>query len=239
MKWRLLVLVFLIIALALAAWSLSHHLHLQQIASHEQELRQTIERHPITAFAIALVVNYVLCLVPGTSGKTIAMGWFFGFWRALLIAEASLVLAAVTMFTFSRFLFAGYIRRRWQRWMALMDNQVRKEGAFYLLTLRLMHAPYTAINYLAGASCMPLKTFVWTTALGMLPGNVVFALLGSHLPTLREVAKHGPHSLLRPWLIVTLGATAVLPYAGRWIAKKWLKRRARLAGEPSAAKTSA
>ena len=75
--------------------------------------------------------------------------------------------------------------------LSLMNRHIEKEGAFYLLTLRMAHAPYSIVNPVSGASRVPMWTFVWTTAIGLLPGTAVWAYVGVRLPSLRDLANSG------------------------------------------------
>jgi len=53
-------------------------------------------------------------------------------------------------------------------------------GHLYLLTLRLMPVfPFFLINILTGLINIPLRTFIWTTSLGIIPGSLVYAFAGS------------------------------------------------------------
>ena len=87
----------------------------------------------------------------------------------------------------------------------------------YLLTLRFAHAPFSLLNYTAGAATdVSLRTFWWTTQLGLLPGNLVFVYAGTRLPTLDELMFSGPLSLLDGPLVAALCGTVFLP----WLARK-------------------
>ncbi|RMF41243.1 MAG: DedA family protein [Planctomycetota bacterium] len=225
---RMVLLAGIIVALTIVGWLLRDRLSLQEIADHELELRGQIDQHPWMALLAGLAINLLLAMIPGTSGKSIVMGWLFGFWRGLLIVEAALTTAALTSFFLSRYCLRDYLERRWQHWLMHLNKHLKKDGAFYLLTLRMLHAPYTAVNYIAGASQLDPWTFAWTTALGLLPGSIVFVFLGSRLPTLHELAQHGVHSLLQPWLVIALGMSAVLPYVVRQLGRRilaWRRRR--------------
>ena len=64
-----------------------------------------------------------------------------------------------------------------------------RNGASYLLTLRLIPVfPFFLINFLAGLTKVPLRTFLWTTSLGIIPGTVVFAFAGQQLGSINSPA---------------------------------------------------
>lgn len=62
------------------------------------------------------------------------------------------------------------------------DRAVASVGWPTLLFLRLMPAvAFTAVNWAAGLTSLDRRTFVWTTALGILPGAVLFTSSGTGL----------------------------------------------------------
>ncbi len=194
---------------------------LEELARHEWELRQWISEHGWKAVFVGLVAYTVVSMVPGAVGKTVAAGWLFGFWNATLISTVGLTLSAMTSFGLSRFVLREWVERRLEHFVWRINAALEKEGAFYLLTLRLMHAPFSVINYASGVCRVRAATFFWTTALGLLPSNAVHAWLGAQLPTLDEVAREGVESLLEPWLIACWVALALLPWLGKWAVRRW------------------
>ena len=97
---------------------------------------------------------------------------------------------------------------------------MKDDGALYLLTLRLAHAPFSIMNYAAGAGTdVSFRTFWWTTQLGLLPGNIVFVFAGTRLPSLEALVRRGPLSLLDGPMIIALAATVFLP----WLARKMIQ----------------
>jgi uncharacterized membrane protein YdjX (TVP38/TMEM64 family) len=65
------------------------------------------------------------------------------------------------------------------------DRVVARAGWPLLLGLRLLPTvAFTAINWAAGLTMMRRRTFFWTTALGILPGALLFTATGAGLGTL-------------------------------------------------------
>ena len=104
--------------------------------------------------------------------------------------------------------------RLWSRFGYSLDrvNQgFEGEGGFYLLLLRLIHAPYTFVNYAMGATRVRLRTFWWATQLGLLPGNVVFVYAGSRFPSLQDIAHGGAQQVWTPDVVLALLLVALFP----------------------------
>ncbi len=59
-----------------------------------------------------------------------------------------------------------------------LDGFIQREGAVGMLTLRLIPlVSFNALNYAAGLTQMTWRQFLWTTGLGILPMEVLLALL--------------------------------------------------------------
>lgn len=216
-RWMLLL---LLVVLGAGWWFFWDRLSLEALFQQESRLRELVETFPITSFIVGMIVYTAASLVPGTGGKAIVFGWLFGFWRGLFIVNVSLSVAAVIAFLTVRYFFYDWVHRRLPRVVTRVDKALQRDGAFYLLMLRLVHAPYTLTNYAAGATDVRTRTFWWTTQLGMLPGNIAVVLTGSQLPTLKQVAREGVWSLidLPLWIAVTM--TALIPVAVRWFIRR-------------------
>ena len=102
-----------------------------------------------------------------------------------------------------------------------IQKRIDRDGAMYLLTLRLAHAPFSLMNYaVAAGTNVRFSTFWWTTQIGLLPGNVVFVYAGTRLPTLEELVVAGPIGLLDGPMIAALAGTVFLP----WLVRKLIHR---------------
>ena len=217
MRRFLALLLLILVAAAVGWWFYGDDVTWKSLLEQEQALRTAVQEHPVVSLAIGFVVYVMTSLIPGTTGKAILYGWLFGFWAALFIVSLALTIAAVISFLLGRYLLREYVVRRFAGWIDRVDNAVTREGPFYLITLRLLHAPYTLINYSSGATAMTTWTFSWTTLVGMLPGNLVFVLAGSRLPTLKHLTEKGIWSLVDLRLFAVLSVMALLPVVSRWL----------------------
>lgn len=184
---------------------------LEWVAEREDWLRSKIGSAPIACYLLGLVCYIGLSLIPGTAGKSIVFGWFFGFVAAFFLVEIGLTIAAILSFLIGRFAVRRLLHRRWQVYLRWISKKFEQEGAFHLLWLRMAHAPLTLVNYGAGATDIPLTTFWWTTHVGILPATLVYTFVGSRIPNIRTVAEQGVLAIVDPWLLVILVAIAFLP----------------------------
>ena len=215
-KHKIIIVLITVILLIVLTWFVNSYFSLVDLVDQEQRFRTYIALNPRRAFVVGFSLYMLLALVPGTGGKAIIWGWLFGFWQAMFIVTVGLTLAAMIIFSISRYLFQKSVERRYTRFLSLMNKHLEREGAFYLLTLRLAHAPFSIVNPVCGASRVRTWTFFWTTAVGLIPANAIWAYVGNRLPSLRELADHGAGSLIDLPLIVALVACALMPLLIRW-----------------------
>lgn len=218
---KLLIPFLLLVVLAALGITLSRYASLEWLLQNDRWLRNTITARPFSACMTAFVVYLVLSLIPGTAGKSIILGWLFGLVTGVLIVNLALVSASMVSFLVCRHYLQAEVQSRFGLYLRPIQKRMEADGVLFLLTLRLAHAPFTLMNYAAGAgTAVPLRTFWWTTHLGLLPGNIVFVYAGTRLPTLDELAEKGPLHILDWPMVAALAATVVLP----WLAKKLIHR---------------
>jgi uncharacterized membrane protein YdjX (TVP38/TMEM64 family) len=209
------------ILLTTLAWYINNYISLDELVDQENRLRAAIAANPWRSFVIGFCIYTVLALVPGTGGKAIAYGWLFGFWQAVTIVTVGLTIAAMAIFFLSRYLIRESIERRYTDFLTLMNKHLEKEGAFYLVTLRMIHAPFSIVNPVSGASRVQTWIFFWTTVVGLLPANAIWVYVGIRLPSLRELASSGPESLIDLPLIGALVVCGTLPFLIRWLVSQF------------------
>ena len=89
-----------------------------------------------------------------------------------------------------------------------------------MLTLRMLHVPFTLVNYAAGATSLPAQTFAWTTFIGLIPSTAIFVGLGDGLPTLEQLATEGAKGLLSWPLAAALVLMGIVPWLLRLLIRR-------------------
>ncbi|MBL4826514.1 MAG: FAD-dependent oxidoreductase, partial [Spongiibacteraceae bacterium] len=87
------------------------------------------------------------------------------------------------------YLLRGSVQRRFSHQIKAIDRGIEKDGAFYLLTLRLVPLfPFFVVNSLMGLTVIKTKTYFWVSQLGMLAGTLVYVNAGRELAKLDSLS---------------------------------------------------
>jgi pyruvate/2-oxoglutarate dehydrogenase complex dihydrolipoamide dehydrogenase (E3) component/uncharacterized membrane protein YdjX (TVP38/TMEM64 family) len=210
---------------AVAAFLLSparEWLNLDSLKANREWLAGIVEERPLIAIAAFFLVYVVATALsfPGAGILTLAAGAIFGLWRGLVIVSFASSIGASLAFLGSRYLFRDWVKARFGRRVDAIDRGIDRDGAFYLLSLRLNPAvPFFLINLGMGLTRKRLATFYLVSQVGMLPGTFVYVNAGTQLgriDSLRDVVSPG---LLLSLLLISLFPLVAKLFVG------WLRRR--------------
>ncbi|MGV0974933.1 MAG: FAD-dependent oxidoreductase [Azonexus sp.] len=215
MQFRRLALV-LTVGLAIAAFfafDLGQYLNLQTLKTQQAAIQSFHANSPllsVAAYFVIYVVTTALSL-PGAVLLTLAGGAVFGLlWGTVIISFASTI-GATLAFLMSRFLLRDLVAKRFGQRLTAIDEGVRREGAFYLFTLRLVPViPFFLINLLLGLTTMKARTFYWVSQVGMLAGTIVYVNAGTQLGKLDSLS-----GILSPGLLGSFVLLGIFPLIAR------------------------
>lgn len=189
-------------------------LTLANLASQESALRAYGIEHPVLVYglAFAIYVGVTGLSLPGAAVLTLAFGWYFGLARGLVLVSFASTTGATAAFLLSRYLLRDSIQSKFGEKLKSFNDNLEREGAFYLFTLRLIPAvPFFVINVVMGLTPMKTRTFWWVSQVGMLAGTVVFVYAGSTFPTLSALAEQGATGIITPQIFVAFAILAFMP----------------------------
>ena len=169
-------------------------LSLEALAGHEATLRESHSSRPLLSFLIAflLYVTVTALSLPFATALTLIIAWLFGFWPALLLVSFGSTLGATLAFLISRYLFRDAMQERFGERIESFNEALRREGAFYLFTLRLIPAvPFFVINVVMGLTPIRVRTFWIVSQVGMLAGTAVYVYFGANVPSLEKLVDRG------------------------------------------------
>lgn len=214
----------LLIAAAIAALFLTganQYLSLDALRDNEAALRGQVEANlwfSLVIFAVAYVVT-VTTYIPGASILTMTGGFLFGAWIGSGATLVGATLGAIGAWWMIRTALGEPLRERAERTGGLLKRLIDGFGgnAFsYVFSLRLIPAaPYWLVNAAAGLASVPLRPYALATALGMLPGTVIYSGIGAGLgEVFRRDEAPNLSIIFEPqilWPLVGLAALGFLP----------------------------
>jgi uncharacterized membrane protein YdjX (TVP38/TMEM64 family) len=212
MKKRIALGVVLVVCIGLFfALDLQRHLTLEAIQMSLDRLRNLYVTHG-PAMVGAYFATYTLMAalsLPGAVVMGLAGGAIFGFWVATVAVSFASTLGATLAFLMSRYLFQDLVQRRFGTRLAAVNEGVKREGAWYLFTLRLIPVfPFFVINLIMGLTPIRVWTFYWVSQLGMLGGTMVFVNAGKELGQLTTLS-----GILSPTLLLAFALLGLFPLA--------------------------
>ncbi len=224
--WKKLLVVLVLVA-ALAAFfalGLGEFLSFESLQDQKGALQDYARDHrsaTIALFGGAYVVMAALSL-PGAAIMTIAAGVIFGLVLGTLVVSFSSTIGATLAFLVSRSLLRDTIQSRFGSNLTAINEGIRREGAFYLFSLRLIPLfPFFVINLVFGLTPIRTSTFYWVSQLGMLGGTAVYVNAGTQLSQLSS-----PAGILSPGLLGSFVLIGLFPLFTRKVLESWKRRRA-------------
>lgn len=206
--------VLLAVVWAYFAFDLGQYLSLQALKTQQVAIADYQANHPFQVIGLYFVIYVVATALsfPGAALLTLAGGAIFGLlWGTVIVSFAS-TLGATLAFLMSRFLLRDWVSQRFGQRLEAIDNGVKREGAFYLFTLRLVPVfPFFLVNLLFGLTAMKARTFFWVSQIGMLAGTLVYVNAGTQLAKLDSLS-----GILSPALLGSFVLLGIFPL----IAKK-------------------
>ena len=216
MKYKKLALLAVLVLLlgTYFAFDSGQYLNLQTLKHQQASIEVFRTSHPLLSAAVFFVVYVVATAlsVPGAALLTLAGGAVFGLLCGTLIVSFASTIGATLAFLISRFLLRDWVARSFGQRLVAIDEGVRREGGFYLFTLRLVPVfPFFLVNLLLGLTAMKTRTFFWVSQLGMLAGTLVYVNAGTQLASLESLS-----GILSPGLLGSFVLLGLFPL----IAKK-------------------
>ncbi|WP_027357974.1 FAD-dependent oxidoreductase [Desulforegula conservatrix] len=183
------------------------------------------QQHALDAYysdnRIATVVIYMLAYIivtafslPGAAVMSLAGGALLGFWAGVIAVSFASTIGATLAFLTSRFLLGNYVQAKFGDRLKAINEGMKKDGAFYLFSLRLVPVfPFFIVNLIMGLT--PIKPIVYylVSQIGMFPATLVFINAGTRLGQLESAS-----GILSPSLLFSFALLGLFPL----IAKKSL-----------------
>jgi uncharacterized membrane protein YdjX (TVP38/TMEM64 family) len=212
---RLALLAALIVVLAGAyATGLHRSLDWDALRAHVEDWREQTSRNLLVGIVVfsAAYIGLTTLSLPVSGALSLLCGALFGRWLGLGLVSISATTGAALAFLGSRYLFHDWVRQRFGHRLHAIDRGVRRDGAFYLLFLRLTPVPFFLVNLGMALTPIRLGTFVFVSWLGMLLPGFLYVNAGSELARIEH-----PADVLSAEVIVSLALLGLAPLAFRLV----------------------
>ena len=211
-------LIFVVLAALIAAFfifDLGRFFDLQYLKSEQAALNTLYENKPllvILSFFFIYIAVTALSL-PGAAILTLAAGAQFGLWLGVIIVSFASTIGATLAFLVSRFLLRDTIESKFGDKLKTFNDNIEKDGAFYLFTVRLVPVfPFFLVNLVMGLTRLKTLVFYLVSQIGMLAGTIVFVNAGTQLAKIDSLA-----GILSPGLIFSFALLGIFPLVAKKI----------------------
>lgn len=228
MSNRTIVLVIILILVMLAAainfTNFQNYITFEDFKNNSDTFKEYVGENYLLATFVYIGIYFVVAAfsIPGAFVLSIAGGFLFGTILATAYVLAGATSGAILAFLTSRYLAGNYLQNKYGGELVNINREIEENGKYYILMLRFISIPpFFVLNILAGLTKLDLKTFVWTTALGILPGTLIYSFAGSNLSRIEE-----PREILSLNMMIAfflLGLLALSPV----LAQKFFKKKPR------------
>ena len=190
---------------AFFVFDLGQYLTLASLKVHQQELAGYIASNWFQAFIIYLLIYIAATALslPGATILTLGAGALFGLGWGLLLASFASTIGATLAFLVSRFLLRDWVKATFSERINAIDKGIEKDGAFYLLSLRLVPIfPFFVINLVMGVTSIKTVTYYLISQIGMLIGTAVYVNAGTQLVEIESVSDIASRDLILSFVLL-------------------------------------
>lgn len=164
-------------------------LSFENFVQKKEVFKQNIDNNYFVAVIsfILIYISVVAFSIPGATVMTLAGGFLFGLPFGLIYVNMGATVGAILAFLFARYMLGDSLQDKYGERLAKFNSELETNGKYYMLTLRLIPVfPFFLINLFAGLTNLKLRTFFWTTAVGILPGSLAYTFAGKSLDTIQS-----------------------------------------------------
>lgn len=192
--WRLLpIFILLAIIVTVFIFGVDEALDLDRISSGYAAMEANVGSHPILAamFAFALYAAVTALSFPAAWLLSVTIGLVFGWQAGSLIVATGATVGAAALFLIARYALADFFKAKAGGFLEKMAAGFRENSANYMLFLRLVPLfPFALVNVVPAILGVRFFTFLWTTAIGIIPGVIAYTYAGEGLSSIvKERAK--------------------------------------------------
>src|SRR5262245_17031155 len=226
MRTRLILLGVLAVLLAgFYLGGLHEYLSWDTLKGHRDSWRQIIDENRSSAAILFVVLSVVLMTLSLPVGSILSLtaGALFDLWLGVGLITIASAFGCTFAFLASRYLLRDFVRHWFGRWLRFVDPLILRDGASYLLMLRLSPVvPFFALNAVMGLTHIELRKYILVSLIGMLPSCFLYTLVGTEIMRIES-----PKDIISTELIVLLSLLAIIPLLFSWFFRRRVKQTAK------------
>ncbi|KPK27243.1 MAG: dihydrolipoamide dehydrogenase [Desulfobacterales bacterium SG8_35_2] len=208
---------------------LGQYLSLDYLKTSQGKFLQLYSQNRLAVIAayMAIYIAVTTLSLPGAAVMTLAGGALFGFWIGFVVVSFASTIGATLACFVARFLLRDWVQKRFGDKLSAINTGIKKEGSFYLFSLRLVPIfPFFIINLAMGLTPMKLFTFYWVSQIGMLPGTMVYVNAGKELGQIESLS-----GILSPGLIISFVILGLFPITAKKLLALYSRKTGKLLPE--------
>ncbi|BDC34827.1 TVP38/TMEM64 family protein [Candidatus Dependentiae bacterium Noda2021] len=187
-----LIIVLIVAALVAIVWhnGFKEHATLSNLQDNIKHLEQFVQTHYLKSVLmyIGAYATEVILVLPLSALLTLTSGFLFGVVPGVAYTIVGATIGATISFLLVRYLFGHILQKKYATQLVAFNAAVEQQGWWYLMMTRFIFViPFFVINILAGLTKVPLTTFMWTTALGIIPSSFIYAYTGKQLTEINSL----------------------------------------------------
>ena len=188
---------------------LRHQVTLANVQYYAHAIQAYAHAHQVLAIVMfsLLFISATLAWLPITALLSVSAGFIFGPFLGTLLVVMCVVTGAIILFSFTRYVLRATLERRYHARITRYQKRIATDGIWYLLMMQLVpFTPMFLVTTAAALSRMSGVTFALVTGIGVIPGTLIYTLVGNRLITAKNLEEIVPRS----GAIVLLCAVIVL-----------------------------
>lgn len=170
---------------------LQHYLTVAHFHDYKKYITVYVALHPIQSIIMYffLYLFLVIGFLPAGALLNLVGGFLFDTPAALICANSAATLGACVNLMMVRYLLHTYLKNKYRNQLDAFMQAYHKNHIYYLLSVRFTSLfPFPLVNTLTGLTNVSLRTYFWTTCVGILPGQALFIVMGKQLGAIHHLS---------------------------------------------------
>jgi len=220
---RILLVLLALLVLLFFVFDLGQFFSFEYLKAKQAELDAVYRRSPVTTMVVYFVLYVVIAAMslPGAAILTLAGGAVFGLLTGTILVSFASSIGATLAFLASRFIFRDMIEQRFGDKLKTFNENIDKDGPFYLFTVRLVPIfPFFMVNLVMGLTRIKTGVFYLVSQIGMLAATIVFVNAGTQLAKIDSLA-----GIVSPGLLLSFALLGIFPLIAKKIINLFKARK--------------